>query len=243
MIVTAQSERNVLADYGTLRDRLADKKATPITKDREVFERMVGQRRDVVRDGFIDWVGELDADSCKALGIAGLNDLASMARTDKRLEPVPPEFALPNALNIAHVIRKLGLGHEDEDRVVYLAKRAVRIRMRKGNQLQRELCLTKKRKLIWVDASPGRVVLMFAPDVSQDHRQEVVEALELEAEGESVPDSIPLKPVPDFQPLLSLMQELGQEIEAGSGSNGTTAPGEKRRQFWAGFRRVFETET
>ena len=233
LMVASQSGQRILADYEKLRIRLTDKTSTPTAKDRDVFEQMVRHRREAVREAFIAWLGEIDADSCKALGIANLTELVSLARTDERLEPVSPEFAPIHTQNVAHVIRKLGLSHEDEDRVVYLAKHAARISTRKDEEPQRDLWFTKKRKCLWVAVSPGQVALRFASDVLQEHRQEILEALGLEDEGETIPDAIPLKPVPDFQPLIEVMKVLGPEIEAKTGvSAGRWA---QRARFWREF--------
>lgn len=233
LLVDDRTSQRVLDDYGRLRDRLNPKGASATDKDRETFERMLKHRRQIIRDGFLAWIAEMDRSAADQLEIAGVGDLRLLSQSDARIEPAAPEFAPVRLQHVAHVIRRLGLSHADEDRVVYLAQRAARIPPRKDDKLDRDLWLTRRKKRVWVATQPGGVALRFAPDVAQEYRQEIVEALGLDDEGDALPDTIPLKPVPDFQSLLEIMKVLGPELEAMSGTS--TQRREERGHFWVGF--------
>jgi hypothetical protein len=215
LLVGQPPDRRLLDDYENLRRRLSVSGAPATEKAKRSFERMSRHRRALIAQSFRAWVEHLDATACAALGLDRLSELGSLAKSEGRLEPAPPSFAPLRDQNVAHLIRRLDMSHDDEDRVIFLAQRAARVPSRKDDLLKRDLWLTRRRKRVWVKARPGRVVLCFHPTVSSEHRRQILDALELNAPSGSIPDQTPLKPVPDFQRCLNLMATLGPEIEDG----------------------------
>lgn len=233
LLIDDRMGRRVLEDYGRLRERLNPDKAKATERDQGSFERMLKHRRQVIRDGFLAWIAEIEREATGRLGVGSTAEFRDLAEHHERLEPAAPAFAAVRAHNVAHVIRKLGLSHSDEDRLIELAKHTPRIPSRKDDKLDRDLWLTKKKKRVWVAARPGTVTLMFASDLAQEHRQEIVEALDFDLPDGAVPDAVALKPVPDFGELIEIMKALGPELEEMSATS--TGRWEERGRFWAGF--------
>jgi hypothetical protein len=234
LLCDAKSGNRVLDDYERLRARLTKEGGAGTGDLQKVFEGMTRRRRTIILAALQEWLADLDRQTCDKLGVSSLQDLGLLAGRHDRLEPAAPELARLRSQNVAYVIRKLGLSHQDEDRVVHLAQHATRIPTRKDDKLECDLWLSKtKPPRVWVAARPGGIELRFAPGVAQEHRQDIVEALGLDEEGEALPDAIPLKPVPDFQPLLEVMKVLGPELEAKSDTS--AGRWEQRSRFWEGF--------
>jgi hypothetical protein len=213
LLVGQSTNTRVLRDYDQLREQLTAANASGTSKVREIFEHMARRRREIIQDGFRQWLDALDTRAAALLKLANLGELGTLARVHGRLEPAPPAFASPKDLGVEHLIRKLELGHDDEDRVVYLAQNAARVPSPKDDKLKRDLWLTKKRKLVWVKARPARVALCFDRAVSKTHRRQIVETLGLSESGAEVSGDLDLKPVPDFHGLVELMTTLRTEIE------------------------------
>lgn len=156
-------------EYEKLRELIEDEdlEDKPRKDIEESFLRFCTLRRDLVRAGFQDWLGELDAKACRDLGIDGLARLPELALGADRIEPIAPRFLEPSQLSASHVVRSLGFDHEVEDALITVASR-------KGGRVSRDkgkltINLTK-RKLVWIDVTPGRIELGLHPRTTAEHR-------------------------------------------------------------------------
>ena len=135
---------------------------------------MVNRRRALVCEAFGAWLDRLAKDSADRFQALCMHD-----GTHARLEPGAPMYVSTDRMADAYQVRKLGLPHADEDRLIELIGRARRLKPYKNDPALR-FQLTKKRKLIWVKASARkRTCLRFDRSVSNDARAKAMKLLGL----------------------------------------------------------------
>ena len=152
--------------------------------------------------------------------------------THARLEPGAPMYVSTDRMADAYQVRKLGLPHADEDRLIELIGQTHRLKPYKNDPALR-FQLTRKRKLIWVKALPGeQVCLRFDSSLTDDDRAKAIGLLGLDSMVGPVPKSIELTSVPRFEALLAEI-EKGWPGRTPKGLIGyVPAGGRPRRSDW-----------
>ena len=198
-----QRATGVLRDYDELVAALKDSAEPKVgARLKSVFERMVNRRRVLVCEAFGAWLDRLAKDSADRFQALYMHD-----GTHARLEPGAPMYVSTDRMADAYQVRKLGLPHADEDRLIELIGRARRLKPYKNDSALR-FQLTRKRKLIWVKALPGeQVCLRFDSSLTDDDRAKAIGLLGLDPMVGPVPKSIELTSVPRFEALLAEMEE------------------------------------